>query len=137
MHRGNFIVIRPPRRRAPAPRGRHSDCDNPSPARHVLQCTHHGGGGVTPSHTPWHLQIDDGTARHVSIGRHAHTYEDAAIVATTLDGNPRLRVLVQRCGRLVPAAWREAHLESRYSSIACSLIRLVTRIGKTLDKLVV
>src|SRR5262249_17971714 len=52
------------------------------------RCASRQAAGTRP---PWHLQIHDGTARHVSIGRHAHTYEDTAIVATTLDGNPRLR----------------------------------------------
>ena len=75
--------------------------------------------------------------RHVGIGRYAHTYENTAIVATALDKNRRLCFLGQRCRRLIPAARREAHLKSRYASIACGLIRFVTRIGIALDKLVV
>src|SRR5215469_12553855 len=135
MHRGNLSLFDRPVVRAPAPRGRQLRLRQPLSSQVCLAM-----------HAPWRRRRDpfsyavapaNPRRDSKSIGRHAHTYEDTAIVATTLDGNPRLHVLVQRCGRLVPAAWREAHLESRYSSIACSFIRLVTRIGKALDKLVV
>src|SRR3974390_2901279 len=75
--------------------------------------------------------------RHVGIGRYAHTYENTAIVATALDKNRRLCFLGQRCRRLIPAARPEAHLKPPYASIACGLIRFVTRIAISFDTLVV
>jgi hypothetical protein len=114
-----------------------SDCGDPSPARYVSQRAHHCAGVVAPFRTPRHMQIDYRTGRLVGISRHAHIYEDTAIIATALDINARLCVLGQRCRCLVPAGWGEAHLKSRYTSIARSFIRPITRIGIAVDKLVV
>jgi hypothetical protein len=120
----------------PVPPG-DSDCGDPSPARYVSQRAHHCAGVVAPFRTPRHMQIDYRTGRLVGISRHAHIYENTAIIATALDINARLCVLGQRCRCLVPAGWGEAHLKSRYTSIARSFIRLITRIGIAVDKLVV
>jgi hypothetical protein len=88
----------------PVPPG-DSDCGDPSPARYVSQRAHHCAGVVAPFRTPRHMQIDYRTGRLVGISRHAHIYENTAIIATALDINARLCVLGQRCRCLVPAGW--------------------------------